>query len=193
MSKKIKFVILSTLILLSMSSVTALAYSFLFSGGIKNRPLVFTSNNGFMQESRWAIDYATRQWNNKTNTTTFVHNSTQTSKNSYPLDKRDNMNLISRVNLGYYNNWVMSTRCYSSGDKILEADINVNLYFSFANNGMAQFYDVQNSLTHELGHALGLNHSSNTEATMYGSTMKGETKKRDLHSDDLNGYWAIYG
>ena len=94
--------------------------------------------------------------------------------------------------MGYYNNWVMSTRCYINDNHIVEADINVNIYHPFANNGMPQFYDVQNILTHELGHALGLGHSANTEATMYYSADLGETKKRDLHTDDLNGYWAIY-
>lgn len=155
---------------------------------------MFTSNNGFMAESRWAIDYATRQWNNKTNTTTFMHNPTQTSQNEYKLDLPDGVNLISRKDMGYYRGMRMSTVTYvlNSVNKIEEADINVNIYFPFANNGMPQFYDVQNCLTHELGHALGLGHSANTEATMYYSVNLGETKKRDLHTDDLNGYWAIY-
>ena len=193
MFKKIVNITLWVLIFCSIASVSTLAYSFLCSNGLKKRPLKFTSNSGFMAESRWAIDYATRQWNNKTNTTTFMHNATQTSQNSYPLEEKNGVNLISRVDMGYYNNWVMSARCYLENNHIVEADINVNIYHPFANNGMPQFYDVQNILTHELGHALGLDHSTNTEATMYGSAERGETKKRDLHTDDLNGYWAIYG
>lgn len=31
------------------------------------------------------------------------------------------------------------------------------------------------------------------EATMYEKSSPGETKKRDLHQDDLNGFFAIYG
>ncbi len=88
MFKKIVNITLWVLIFCSIASVSTLAYTFLCSNGLKKRPLKFTSNSGFMAESRWAIDYATRQWNNKTNTTTFMHNATQTSQNSYPLEEK---------------------------------------------------------------------------------------------------------
>ena len=48
-------------------------------------------------------------------------------------------------------------------------------------------YDVQNVLTHEVGHFFGLDHSKKGEATMYPHTPKGETIKRTLDQDDLNG------
>lgn len=53
--------------------------------------------------------------------------------------------------------------------------------------------DIQNSATHEVGHACGLGHSSVTEATMFGKTSSGETIKRTLHDDDLAGLDTIYG
>lgn len=53
--------------------------------------------------------------------------------------------------------------------------------------------DVQNSATHEVGHACGLGHSSVVEATMYGRTHPGETIKRTLHEDDVAGLAALYG
>jgi hypothetical protein len=53
--------------------------------------------------------------------------------------------------------------------------------------------DIQNSATHEVGHACGLGHSAVTEATMFGKTYAGETIKRTLHDDDLAGLAAIYG
>lgn len=52
--------------------------------------------------------------------------------------------------------------------------------------------DVQNTLTHEIGHVLGLDHSRVGNATMYASAPLGETSKRDLHDDDIEGLCAIY-
>ena len=48
-------------------------------------------------------------------------------------------------------------------------------------------YDVQNVLAHEAGHFFGLDHSDQGEATMYSTTPQGETSKRSLSQDDLNG------
>jgi len=52
--------------------------------------------------------------------------------------------------------------------------------------------DVQNTVTHEAGHTLGLDHSANPSATMYASGPPGETSKRDLFDDDIQGICAIY-
>lgn len=45
--------------------------------------------------------------------------------------------------------------------------------------------DVQNVVTHEAGHVLGLAHSSDPTATMYASSIEGETTKRTLAPDDI--------
>jgi hypothetical protein len=52
--------------------------------------------------------------------------------------------------------------------------------------------DLQNVLTHELGHYLGLAHSTDPDATMYASAVAGETIKRDLSPDDVAGLCTIY-
>lgn len=52
--------------------------------------------------------------------------------------------------------------------------------------------DLQNTVTHEAGHLLGLGHSSVPGATMQPSTTKSpEIEKRDLASDDTMGYCAL--
>ena len=53
--------------------------------------------------------------------------------------------------------------------------------------------DVRNFLTHEAGHYLGMDHSLDTEATMFATGTTGETKKRDLDADDIAGVQSIYG
>ena len=52
--------------------------------------------------------------------------------------------------------------------------------------------DVANIATHEIGHALGLDHSSDRSATMYYATSQGITANRSLAQDDINGICAIY-
>ncbi len=45
--------------------------------------------------------------------------------------------------------------------------------------------DVQNTVTHELGHLLGLAHSTDPTAVMYASAPQGQTSKRTLAPDDI--------
>lgn len=55
-----------------------------------------------------------------------------------------------------------------------------------------QAYDLQSVLTHELGHALGLAHSSVPDATMYFSYPGGNTLLRDLDPDDVAAVCDAY-
>jgi MYXO-CTERM domain-containing protein len=52
--------------------------------------------------------------------------------------------------------------------------------------------DVQNTVTHEAGHSLGLDHSPDPNATMYDSAPSGQTSKRILGTDDITGICTIY-
>jgi hypothetical protein len=53
--------------------------------------------------------------------------------------------------------------------------------------------DMQNVITHEAGHFLGLGHSNERDATMSARASVGEISKRDLHEDDRAGLCSIYG
>ena len=52
--------------------------------------------------------------------------------------------------------------------------------------------DVQNTITHEAGHSLGLDHTLDPNATMYATAPEGEVSKRVLGADDIQGICDIY-
>lgn len=52
--------------------------------------------------------------------------------------------------------------------------------------------DVQNTVTHELGHALGLDHSPDPRSTMFAGADRGETSKRVLDDGSLEFVCAVY-
>ncbi len=52
--------------------------------------------------------------------------------------------------------------------------------------------DLANTLTHEMGHVLGLSHSEDPEATMAREAPRGEVRKRTLAPDDVSGLCAAY-
>ena len=98
---------------------------------------------------------------------------------------------------------VTTTTYNSRTGEILDADIELNdVSYNFSactppEAGCIVSYDVQNTITHELGHVLGLDHpptsqAGASEATMYYSAPRGETKKRDLEADDEEGLCFIY-
>jgi hypothetical protein len=76
--------------------------------------------------------------------------------------------------------------------EIIGFDLAVNATdHSWATDGRADANDLLNTLSHEMGHALGIDHSPDvTLATMYPSSPAGELHKRDLHDDDVAA--AIY-
>lgn len=93
---------------------------------------------------------------------------------------------------------VTLTRYDVDTGRIVSAEIVVNeVSASWADRAMepsrAGHFDVQNMLTHEVGHAVGLGHSEVDEATMYPSADADETSKRYLAKDDIDAVAALYG
>lgn len=79
--------------------------------------------------------------------------------------------------------------------EILDADIEVNgafFRFSTEDNPPTARFDLRNTLTHEVGHLLGFDHTPDTEATMFPSAPIGETRKRTLAPDDINALCDVY-
>ncbi len=84
-----------------------------------------------------------------------------------------------------------------STHQIIEADIAFNVkHTAFAIVGAtaeSARFDVQNTMTHELGHALGLAHNDLPATVMYPSGKPGDVSKRALADDDVKGLQYLYG
>jgi hypothetical protein len=134
--------------------------------------------------SSWssAISSATSAWNNAGAKFTFYLGQTAVNNKLIygPMSPTSTLGLTTpNANNGYFSSCITT---FNSNDP-----------WSTASNGETGKYDVQSCVTHELGHWLSLDHSSDTQATMYYSMAANEIKKRSLESDDISGIKSIYG
>ena len=82
---------------------------------------------------------------------------------------------------------------FFSNGVIEDADILFNgRGFTFATDGTANRFDIQNVAAHELGHLLGLDHSGNASATMYPYVDQGVLLQRSLSLDEAGGLRDAY-
>ena len=77
--------------------------------------------------------------------------------------------------------------------EIVDADIELNAVdFTLTVGDDRVLIDVANTMTHEAGHFLGLDHSTVTQSTMFATAPLGETIKRSLDEDDVAGLCEAY-
>jgi hypothetical protein len=121
----------------------------------------------------------------------------------FSLDQKNNNLLIWHENL---EDWefgdseiAMTTVNYDANTgKILDADIEFNgTAFTFANQDFypegTTLIDLKNTMVHEIGHTIGLAHNiTNPATTMFPTGVAGDTNKRTLHQDDIDGICHIY-
>lgn len=85
--------------------------------------------------------------------------------------------------------------CYtwSKANIIKEFDIVFNnKNWAWSTSGQSGKMDVGAIATHEVGHALGLDHSNIQDAVMYPKVKQGDISNRTLHPDDSTGISRLY-
>ncbi len=91
------------------------------------------------------------------------------------------------------------TRVFYRGSYITEADIVLNPFQLFSTNGTPGTFDLESTLTHEIGHLLGLRHSGVLAATMSESLSKNgyfgfvNIAARSLGASDVAAVRELYG
>ena len=84
---------------------------------------------------------------------------------------------------------------WTTGGSLLDSDIvfwDGGFKFFTGSAGCASGAYIEDVATHELGHALGLGHSSASDATMYPNYTLCTTSGRTLAADDIAGAKALY-
>lgn len=83
----------------------------------------------------------------------------------------------------------------SGDDRIYDADVYTNQayqYYSSGESGCSGEFDINSIMTHEVGHVIGIGHSSVSGATMYPSISSCNTAPRSLATDDINARDDLY-
>ena len=94
---------------------------------------------------------------------------------------------------------------YTADGAMIDTDIIFNPKYTFSTTFAEGTVDLQAVVTHELGHALGANHTNVLGAAMFQSTLANDNRQASLSSDDLafvsssypaaggNGYATVTG
>jgi MYXO-CTERM domain-containing protein len=89
----------------------------------------------------------------------------------------------------------LTTNTYNAlTGELFDADIEFNSFnFDFTTRSTTPIQtDLMNTAVHEIGHMLGLGHSGTPASTMYAQADNGDTNKRDLACDDVEGIYFKY-
>jgi hypothetical protein len=85
---------------------------------------------------------------------------------------------------------------YYSGSTINDADVYTNTKYKFYSSGEADGcsgeFDIEGIMVHEVGHVIGIGHTTVAGATMYPSVSSCNTGNRTLEADDIAAKNDLY-
>jgi hypothetical protein len=163
------------------------AYAYWLNGYHISSPLYFVPHSGYGETSKQHFNDAMYIWNYWSGHDLMHRLTTTHSSTNFPSN--DGNNYIYRVNVGL--GYIGLTHYYPTGSIMTSADINLNMFYPWANSQQPGCYDVWTVFLHEAGHAAGLGHSLYQNAVMY-PIIPINTEKRDLAQDDKLGIQACY-
>lgn len=171
-------------------AISTQGYKLSHSSGFSPYPTKIYCYEGFGTATIDAVKSACSAWNNAGAGTLISVGSSTHSNTDYTQNGK---NEISKGARGTNTYSMQTMHVEEDSTTSYEVDIDINSSYAWATSGTINALDVQNAITHEIGHLLGLGDvTTNTEVTMYYRTQNGETKKRSLDSDDKSGILAIY-
>lgn len=190
MTKKIFRKAITILVIMTMlitSSVSVFAYSFMTGGKLNTVPISMYVHTGVNSSYIPSIQSAMSTWNGAGKGTLITYAGTRPG---LPLNN-DGINMITSGYMGTQYALAVTTIWHDSSGTIHGADVDINISHPYSTALQATLFDLESVMTHELGHVVGLNHSSHNEATMFSSISKNEKIKRSLHQDDISGLTAL--
>ncbi len=176
-----------TFAMIMVFSISVYAYSVDVSGGYNGLPYSFRVHTSFSDSEKTALSNAAKAWEAAGKGVLASKSTYTNTMTSYAvLDGYNNVTRISTT-----QDYLAQCTWWTSGGKITEADINFNPSYSWSTNPTGAQFDIQTIFTHELGHALGLGHSTSSTAVMK-PTFSHHERLRTISSDDISGIDAIY-
>ncbi|KZV31251.1 Metalloendoprotein 1 precursor [Dorcoceras hygrometricum] len=91
----------------------------------------------------------------------------------------------------YADTWKIAHISKPPGGEDGEVEVHFNGCKRWSPDGDPDALDIETTATHEMGHALGLEHSTVEDAIMFPHI--GEGVKKGIHADDIEGIRALYG
>ncbi len=180
------FALLLIMFMTVSSSIPANAAT-LYGYGFASRPITVYASNSLSAMEVQQLQEAIVVWNS-TRVGTVLQYGGKTSLLSYYW-LSDGKTGVIKSDIGGRSTGITSVKVNASKTNIIEADISLNTNVTY-NNGSTisgEFY-LKSVLIHELGHVLGLAHSSDYSSVMY----EAYTGRTALSPQDINDLDSLY-
>lgn len=196
--KKLTIYALAILTVLAIAA-PAMAYTLLSPRRVwKNTPIVvavYNRGNNTITDSDGGVTAtanAIRAWNVVSSSVTSAAAVRGSAPATITLNSNGhicNGSCLAATLTGYYH---QEGNSYYIDDADVYTNTKVALTSSRESDGCSGEYDVDGIMVHEVGHVIGLGHSTVTGATMYPSVSSCNFNNRTLESDDVAGKNALY-